>query len=120
LRKIPKKIILIAIQTLKESGRPRAEVIYPEPVRARTGTPIIVETKKNQPIKEPVRSLKARVTKNETPPSFGYCADNNPMVRAIGNASRITKPHDIREAGPAISAARPGRMRIPQPKTAPT
>jgi hypothetical protein len=41
------------------------------------------------------------------------------MDSAIGHTSKTIAPQASRDAGPAISAAKPGTRRTPQPRTAP-
>ncbi|MNN31111.1 hypothetical protein D3C81_1447860 [compost metagenome] len=100
------------------SPKPKADVKYPAPVKAATGAPKGTDMRKNQPTNDPVRAPKASVTKWETPPALGYLADRIPIDKAIGKINKAINPQANSEAGPAISAASPGTINIPDPSTA--
>ncbi|MNC50339.1 hypothetical protein D3C75_995730 [compost metagenome] len=115
----PTASIPAAIAMRAPSPQPMAAVIYPAPVSAATGPPIGTDIRKNQPTTAPALGPNAIVTKCDTPPAFGYLAESSPMDRANGRMSRVINPQARREAGPAISAARPGTISTPEPSTAP-
>ncbi|MNP14217.1 hypothetical protein D3C76_1065300 [compost metagenome] len=100
------------------SPKPNADVKYPAPVKAATGAPKGTDMRKNQPTSDPIRAPKAKVTKWETPPALGYLADKSPIDKAIGKINIAINPQANSEAGPAISAASPGTINIPEPSTA--
>ncbi len=76
--------------------------------------------KKHQPTTAPALGPKALRAYEDTPPASGNRAPSAPNVAASGTDAMTSSSHDSRLAGPAMRAARPGRLITPVPSTAPT